>query len=164
MGQATAVSRGKMICPNCKTEYRDGFNICADCSICLVNELPLVENSDHNVAAQFEQEKIFETGDSYEFLDASNILKSAGIPFTSDEFYTGEFRPTRRAQAPYVWAILVPAEKREEALRLLNKKTLGTAYITTQDAEEAMKPSLAWLALAAIAAIVIFMVTFIWTL
>jgi hypothetical protein len=29
-----------MYCPRCKTEYREGFFTCADCSIPLVSELP----------------------------------------------------------------------------------------------------------------------------
>jgi len=29
-----------MICPKCKTEYREGFDVCADCEIPLVAELP----------------------------------------------------------------------------------------------------------------------------
>lgn len=29
-----------MFCPKCKSEYREGFNICADCGIELIEELP----------------------------------------------------------------------------------------------------------------------------
>lgn len=29
-----------MFCPKCRTEYRKGFNTCADCEISLVNKLP----------------------------------------------------------------------------------------------------------------------------
>ena len=38
-------------CPNCKTEYRDGFKKCADCDIELVAELPIQakESSDKKV-------------------------------------------------------------------------------------------------------------------
>lgn len=150
-----------MICPNCKTEYRDGFSVCADCNIHLVSQLPPIENTKHSLSDETEFEHIFETGDSYEFLDATKILKNAGIPFAGDECYTGEFRPTKRAQAPYVWAILVPAEKREEALRLLDKKVLGVPYVVTQAEVEPIKPAQAWLLLAAIVAIAIFMVSFV---
>ena len=152
-----------MICPNCKTEYRDGFYVCADCNINLVSDLPPPNMVDTPPAtANFEN--IFETSDSYEFLEASKILKKAGIPFIGDELYTGEFRATRRAQAPYMWAILVPAEKTEEALQLLDKKVLGGPVMVAQVEEEPIKPAVAWLLLAAVAAIVIFIVAFIWKL
>lgn len=29
-----------MFCPNCKAEYRDGFVICDDCKVALVEQLP----------------------------------------------------------------------------------------------------------------------------
>ncbi len=34
-----------MFCPNCKCEYREGFNYCSDCNVELVNELPLAEDN-----------------------------------------------------------------------------------------------------------------------
>ncbi len=34
-----------MHCPKCRTEYRQGFNMCADCEIALVAELPPAEES-----------------------------------------------------------------------------------------------------------------------
>lgn len=34
-----------MFCPLCKTEYREGFYTCADCSVHLVEELPQIEAS-----------------------------------------------------------------------------------------------------------------------
>lgn len=52
-----------------------------------------------------------ETGDSYDFLTAADALRDAGIPFTGDEWYTGEFVVGKRVQAPYVWTLMVPEER-----------------------------------------------------
>lgn len=32
-------------CPKCRTEYREGFNICADCQVALVDKLPKYEEN-----------------------------------------------------------------------------------------------------------------------
>lgn len=111
-----------MFCPQCKAEYRDGFYVCTDCNVQLVTEIPSAQVAETPVRPDTSQfEKIFETEDSYEFLDACKVLEEAGIPFAGDERYTGEFRATKRAQAPYVWTILVAPENKEEAVRLLGE-------------------------------------------
>ncbi len=152
-----------MICPNCKAEYREGFYVCADCNVSLVGELPPFETPKLAIPTdKINFEKVFETLDSYEFLDASNILKNAGIPFTGDEFYNGEIRTGKREQAPYIWSLLVPAGKREEALQLLGEKISGPPIMVSQEEEEPMKPTLAWMILVVIAVIAFLMVILIW--
>ena len=54
-----------MFCPNCKSEYREGFKFCKDCDIELVKELPKEENEEFEVVFfnlrifGFEQKKRF---------------------------------------------------------------------------------------------------------
>ncbi len=36
-----------MFCPKCRTEYREGFYVCADCNVDLVDELPLEEKPEY---------------------------------------------------------------------------------------------------------------------
>ena len=154
-----------MVCPNCKTEYQEGFSVCSDCQIALVSELPPIQNPTYPpVAEDTKLEKVFETWDSYQFLDASNILKNAGIPFTGDERYTGELRAGKREQAPYVWTILVPTEKREEALQLLDEKISGQPIMVSQDEVATTKPTLAWMLLATVAVIAILFGVLVWKL
>jgi hypothetical protein len=43
-GQVRCRLRGKMICPQCKAEYRQGFTRCADCDVELVYELPATKS------------------------------------------------------------------------------------------------------------------------
>jgi hypothetical protein len=107
-------------------------------------------------------EKVFETWDSYEFLDASKILKDAGIPFTGDERYTGEFRVGKRAQAPYIWTILVPSEKAEEALRLLGDKISGEPIWVPPVMMEPIKPEQRWAYIASMVATAIILTIILW--
>ncbi len=45
-------------CPNCKTEYRDGFTTCADCNVDLVEELEtLGTNNDYEEVIALEEEE-----------------------------------------------------------------------------------------------------------
>jgi hypothetical protein len=151
-----------MKCPKCKTEYREGFFICGDCNISLVDESTPIQETE--MALNFDPttyENIFETLDSYEFLDACNLLKESGIPFQGDEFYTGELRASRRAQAPYVWTLLVPTERVKEAIQLLDEKKAGESVDFSQPEAEPMKPITAWILLSAVAAIATFVMLII---
>jgi hypothetical protein len=77
-----------MFCPLCKTEYREGFDICAECSVPLVAELPQKENQ-----AEFPQldngefVEVFETSDETEILIIKSVLDEEGIPY----HFSGEF-------------------------------------------------------------------------
>ena len=63
-----------MFCPNCRTEYKEGFTVCADCGAALLPELPpLDENS--------EMVTVLETGDLSAVVLAKSILDEAEIPY-----------------------------------------------------------------------------------
>jgi hypothetical protein len=66
-----------MICPNCKAEYREGFELCADCQIPLVDSLPEEVQPDPDL----ELVTVFETGDPADVLVAKSVLDEAGIEF-----------------------------------------------------------------------------------
>lgn len=89
-----------MFCPLCKTEYREGFDICADCSVPLVAELPQKENQteisqldtsrtdfEGGLKDKGEFVEIFETSDQYEILIIKSVLDEEGIPY----HFSGEF-------------------------------------------------------------------------
>src|SRR6266700_3708184 len=72
-----------MICPNCKTEYREGFAVCADCNINLVSELPLIEKQEYALANdEIKFEKVFETLDNRKYTYTSAEIVKILLEYT----------------------------------------------------------------------------------
>jgi putative signal transducing protein len=70
-----------MVCPNCRSEYRDGFTHCADCFVDLVaGPLSTEPVSD---AHEVELVSVFETGNPSLVSVAKSLLDSAGIQFVT---------------------------------------------------------------------------------
>ncbi|HZF09949.1 MAG TPA: DUF2007 domain-containing protein [Thermoanaerobaculia bacterium] len=65
-----------MYCPNCGTEYREGFSRCADCEVDLVDAPP--RTAEHPDTGDIET--VFATGDPVALLTAQTLLDEAGIP------------------------------------------------------------------------------------
>jgi len=59
-----------MICTLCKTEYREGFYTCADCSV------PLVEKPEQNQPEENQKEEFYEGEfvEDFQATDQSDIL------------------------------------------------------------------------------------------
>jgi hypothetical protein len=68
-----------MLCPDCGTEYRDGFVRCADCDVDLVPDLPSVPDE----RSQIQLTNVFETGDPAVMSVLETQLQEAGIDFTT---------------------------------------------------------------------------------
>ncbi|HEX3131398.1 MAG TPA: hypothetical protein VH394_28935 [Thermoanaerobaculia bacterium] len=66
-----------MYCPECGSEYREGFVQCADCEVPLVDTLPQEEPEHPDL--QFVT--VLETGDPGEIALAESILLEAQIPY-----------------------------------------------------------------------------------
>ena len=70
-----------MFCPNCRVEYREGFERCSDCRVALVEELPEeVEPAPH---PDLRLVTVWETYDPMALSFAKSILESAGVRFVS---------------------------------------------------------------------------------
>lgn len=67
-----------MFCPNCKTEYREGFSRCSDCGADLVRELPKHGKSG---SSDF-TELVWMGSDSVSYDAVQKLLIAAGIKFS----------------------------------------------------------------------------------
>ncbi len=147
-----------MICPNCNRKYKEGTVLCPKCHVTLRHgESYADEQKQPILEDDVKLEEVFQTWDSYEFLDACKILKDAGIEYTGDESYTGELRVDSqgRGQAPYIWKILVPVDQKENALILLSGKVAANIGVTDAGLKP-LKPEqrkIFWIAMAVVALI-----------
>ena len=82
-------------CPNCKTEYRDGFSICADCGTTLVEKLPEEETIITDYGFDFNKiiEPCFLISVSNEIKCKliENLLSDANIPCFSKDNGCGTY-------------------------------------------------------------------------
>jgi hypothetical protein len=79
-----------MFCPKCRTEYKEGITVCADCGTQLVAELPPQEPE------KSEMVTVLTTGDLSAVALAKSILEEAEIPFNAK----GEFGMEQLAVGP----------------------------------------------------------------
>jgi hypothetical protein len=117
-----------MFCPLCRTEYREGFCTCADCSFPLVEELAsieepcdqtslpedVIENFDTTRHFQGDLISIFETLSQSDILIVKSVLDEEKIPyhFSGDFFHMSGFliSPAR---------LFVPSDLRDRVLEIL---------------------------------------------
>ncbi len=113
-----------MFCPNCKSEFRDGFIHCKKCNKDLVDKLdPLPEEKHEKKPVEYEYAEmvsIAETSELYDIALARGVLESANIRFN----ITNEFTQNLVAASGFgnpitVSKIMVEKEKEEEARLIL---------------------------------------------
>lgn len=104
-----------MFCPRCKCEYREGFKICSDCSVQLVEELPTVLREEHtNAKIEYTDYELISTKIGFtEVVQIQSVFDSEGILY----YIQGE--NTARSIAGLQPRILVKKEQFEEAKQLL---------------------------------------------
>jgi len=71
-----------MFCPECKTEYVEGINVCVDCNVPLVSEL-LAEPEPEYV----EFEEVLQTSNLVEIALIKSILDEAGIVYNLAQWH-----------------------------------------------------------------------------
>jgi len=98
-----------MFCPNCRSEYREGFTVCAECNVALVPELPPEPEPEY-----VEWVTVLTTSDESSALVAETVLEAAEIPCAIKGEGLEEIFPTMNAKE-----VQVPVEYEEEARQLL---------------------------------------------
>ncbi len=76
-----------MLCPKCRTEYRPGFTMCADCGLTLVAELP--PNPPKEPETPLSLITIFESSNLPELVIARSILEEAGVEHIMNAYADG---------------------------------------------------------------------------
>lgn len=110
-----------MYCPECRSEYREGFSRCADCEVALVETLPPLESIPH---PDLHLVTILEAGDPSLIAVAESLLQEEGIPYTKSNEQLQDLFALGRLGAgfnPVVGPIRlqVPEEHAEAALQIL---------------------------------------------
>jgi hypothetical protein len=104
-----------MFCPKCKTEYREGFSVCADCNVDLVRELPPEPKPEY-----IEYEQIMVTYNPADVALIKSILDAEGIIY----YFHGEnFMHVRPLVEPA--RLMVDKEEAGSARELLKDLNLS---------------------------------------
>ena len=72
-----------MFCPNCKAEYREGFEVCNDCNVQLVHELQAEAKT---VPEFIDYEQVLGTYNAGDIAIIKSLLEVEGITY----FFKGE--------------------------------------------------------------------------
>jgi hypothetical protein len=130
-----------VICPKCKAEYREGFSVCSDCDVPLVNLLPATGSSSHESSDDEEAEFLPETSDNRFCLfwqgndarlhgEICDILDEEGIPHRSFRHEQHLFRFT----ADSTFKIGIPEDRFDQA-----EKAIQEAYAPEDRLTEALR-------------------------
>ena len=104
-----------MFCPKCRAEYREGFTVCADCEIGLVDVIPEVGKPEF-----VDFKEVLTTYNPGDVAFIKSLLESEGIQY----FFKGEnFMYVRPLADPV--RLMIRADQVEEAVELLKNVQLS---------------------------------------
>jgi hypothetical protein len=87
-----------MICPQCRSEYREGFTHCSDCDVDLVPALDPTPDDDRAIIDLVE---VLETANLAESSAFEAMLNDAGIEFSTDRFVHDQYFAERLGGSNY---------------------------------------------------------------
>lgn len=121
-----------MYCPQCGTEYREGFTECADCRVPLLDGTPPAEPPS-SFDPNLDLVVVLETTDAMQLALAKGSLEDAGIPF----FVLGQIKTLVNDVDPFLHKqvlVQVPRDREAEARELmeplLNPETVPPDELT----------------------------------
>lgn len=110
-----------MFCPKCKAEYREGFFVCADCSVDLVETLPPEPENEPDTEPEFvDFKEVLATYNPADVAFIKSLLEGEGIT----HFFKGEHFMYVRPLADPV-RLMVRADQVSEAVELLKEVNLS---------------------------------------
>jgi hypothetical protein len=121
-----------MFCPKCKCEYRDGFYVCADCNIELVERLE-VDNEPEFRA--IDPVKVFSTRGGMETEMILNLLRNNGIQCFNEGNFLGGNTKTIRGSETFGSDIFVDKSDYQRAFDLISE----VKSLTSDDIEDEWK-------------------------
>jgi hypothetical protein len=117
-----------MICPNCESEYREGFLRCADCNVDLVHpesENFIETNSKHEFKTDSKHEltRVFETQQNGLLLEISLAFENRNIPYLAQSGTAIDAGGIVNQTRNLIWrgALWVPESYEEEATQIIEE-------------------------------------------
>lgn len=107
-----------MWCPKCRSEYREGINVCPVCQVHLVETLP-AEADEPELPREPELLMVF--SDQTELAMAQEVLERSGIPYLLKELGSGEYLRIVTGANMFGTGLYVDRHYTHRALRLLRQ-------------------------------------------
>ena len=108
-----------MFCPECRTEYREGFTVCADCNVNLVDSIPPIPDPEF-----VDFMELLGTYNPADVAFLKSLLESEGIQY----FFKGEHFMHVRPLADPV-RLMVRSDQINDAIELLKDVELSITGI-----------------------------------
>jgi hypothetical protein len=124
-------------CPQCRTEYREGFTECADCHVPLLAGTPPPEPDPFDPS--LELVVVLESNSGVQLAMAKGLLEEAGIPF----FVLGQITRLVNDVTPFLnkWVSLqVPRDREAEARELLEPLLHPETFLPATDEDAGVTP------------------------
>jgi hypothetical protein len=119
-----------MYCPQCRTEFRDGFTECSDCHVPLVAGTPPPEIDPFDPGLDLVV--LVETNDRMQLAMVTGLLEEAGIPF----YQLNQIATLVQDVDPFLnkWIkVQVPRDREAEARELLEQMQQSEAVLPDEE-------------------------------